>query len=99
MSTAGILSNRGDYYQKLIAFKWIPIVLSEANYAWMEIDATDYAVDDIVIGKEDGTLICCQCKKNQTDFHCSCVRRPAVGGVRPFWRRTERRDITGVHPN
>ena len=68
MSTAGILSNRGDYYQKLIAFKWIPIVLSEANYAWMEIDATDYAVDDIVIGKEDGTLICCQCKKNQTDF-------------------------------
>lgn len=68
MSTAGIFSNRGDYYQKLIAFKWIPIVLSDTNYAWIEIDATDYAVDDIVIGKEDGTLICCQCKKNQTDF-------------------------------
>ena len=68
MSTAGILSNRGDYYQKLIAFKWIAIVLGTANYAWMEIDATDYAVDDIVICKEDGTLICCQCKKNQTDF-------------------------------
>ena len=68
MSIAGIRSNRGDYYQTLIAFKWALVVLSDSTYDWLEIDSTTYRVDDVVIGKSDGSLICCQCKKNQTDF-------------------------------
>ncbi|MCK8152667.1 ATP-binding protein [Citrobacter amalonaticus] len=27
-----------------------------------------WLVDDVVIGRTDGTIICCQCKKNQTGF-------------------------------
>lgn len=68
MSIAGIHSNRGDLYQSLIAFDWALTVLSDPEFQWIEIDSTTYLVDDVVIGKEDGTLICCQCKKNQTDF-------------------------------
>lgn len=68
MSIAGIRSNRGDIYQTLIAFDWALTVLSEPEYQWLEIDSTSYSVDDVVVGKSDGTLICCQCKKNQPDF-------------------------------
>jgi hypothetical protein len=68
MSIAGIRSNRGDYYQALIAFKWALFVLPDSAYDWLEIDSTTYRVDDVVIGKSDGSLICCQCKKNQPDF-------------------------------
>lgn len=68
MSIAGIHSNRGDLYQSLIAFDWALTVLSDPEFQWLEIDSTTYLVDDVVIGKADGTLICCQCKKNQTDF-------------------------------
>ncbi|TLM66320.1 MAG: ATP-binding protein [Deltaproteobacteria bacterium] len=68
MSTAGILSNRGDIYQTLVAFDWALTVLSDQEFQWLEIDSTTYLVDDVVIGKSDGTFICCQCKKNQTDF-------------------------------
>ena len=68
MSIAGIHSNRGDNYQTLIAFDWALTVLSEPAFQWLEIESTAYPVDDIVIGKSDGSLICCQCKKNQTDF-------------------------------
>lgn len=68
MSIAGIRSNRGDYYQTLIAFKWALVVLSDPAYDWLEIDSTTYRVDDVVIGKSDGSLICCQCKKNQPNF-------------------------------
>ncbi len=32
------------------------------------MNSTSYLVDDVVIGKSDGSLICCQCKKNQVDF-------------------------------
>ncbi len=68
MSVAGIYSNRGDYYQALIALEWALSVLESSEYQWLEIDSIEFKVDDIVIGKTDGSFICCQCKKNQTDF-------------------------------
>jgi len=68
MSIAGILSNRGDIYQTLVAFDWALTVLSDPEFQWLEIDSTTYLVDDVVIGKSDGSLICCQCKKNQPNF-------------------------------
>ncbi len=68
MSIAGIRSNRGDIYQTLIAFDWALTVLSDPEFQWLEIDSTTYLVDDVVIGKSDGSLICCQCKKNQASF-------------------------------
>lgn len=68
MSIAGIRSNRGDIYQTLIAFDWAMTVLADPEFQWLEIDSTTHLVDDVVIGKSDGSLICCQCKKNQADF-------------------------------
>ncbi len=68
MSIAGVRSNRGDGYQTLVAFDWALTVLSNENYQWLEIDSITYLVDDVVIGKADGTLVACQCKKNQIDF-------------------------------
>jgi len=68
MSIAGIRSNRGDGYQTLVAFDWALTVLSDQNYLWLEIDSVTYSVDDVVVGKYDGTQIACQCKKNQIDF-------------------------------
>jgi hypothetical protein len=68
MSIAGIRSNRGDGYQTLVAFDWALTVLSDPDCIWLEIDSIIYSVDDVVVGKADGTLIACQCKKNQTDF-------------------------------
>jgi hypothetical protein len=65
MSTAGIRSNRGDSYQTLVAFGWALTVLSDPNFQWIEIDSVTHPVDDVVVGKIDGSLICCQCKKNQ----------------------------------
>jgi len=69
MSIAGIRSNRGDSYQTLIAFDWALTVLSDPEFQWLEVDSITYLVDDVVIGKSDGSLICCQCKKNQADFN------------------------------
>lgn len=68
MSKAGIQSNRGDGYQTLVAFDWAISVLSDPSYEWIEVDSVTWSVDDVVIGKVDGTKICCQCKKNQTAF-------------------------------
>ncbi|MGI2103445.1 NACHT domain-containing protein [Shewanella oncorhynchi] len=68
MSIAGIRSNRGDIYQTLIAFDWALTVLTDPDYLWLETDSTAYLVDDVVIGRAAGGLICCQCKKNQSDF-------------------------------
>ena len=69
MSISGIRSNRGDGYQTLIAFEWALDVLSDPQFQWIEVDSvTHHLVDDVVVGKDDGTLICCQCKKNQPDF-------------------------------
>jgi len=65
MSKAGIQSNRGDGYQTLVAFDWALTVLTDPDYQWIEIDSVTMSVDDVVIGKVDGTRICCQCKKNQ----------------------------------
>lgn len=66
MSKAGIQSNRGDGYQTLVAFDWALTVLSDPEFQWLEVDSVTMSVDDVVIGKVDGTRICCQCKKNQT---------------------------------
>jgi hypothetical protein len=66
MSKAGIQSNRGDGFQTLVAFDWALTVLSDPSYEWLEIDSVRWPVDDVVIGKDDGRIICCQCKKNQT---------------------------------
>lgn len=68
MSKAGIQSNRGDGYQTLVALDWALTVLSEPGYQWLEVDSVTCLVDDVVIGKADGSRICCQCKKNQTTF-------------------------------
>jgi len=68
MSKAGIQSNRGDGYQTLVALDWAITVLSEPEYQWLEVDSVTWLVDDVVIGKTDGSKICCQCKKNQTAF-------------------------------
>jgi len=68
MSIAGIRSNRGDGYQTLVALEWALTILSDPDFQWIEVDSATYTVDDVVIGKTDGTLICCQCKKNQKDF-------------------------------
>lgn len=77
MSIAGIRSNRGDGYQTLVAFDWALTVLSDPDYQWIEIDSVLYSVDDVVIGKADGSQICCQCKKNQTDFKSWTVAKLA----------------------
>ena len=68
MSIAGIRSNRGDVYQTLVAFDWALTLLSDQDFKWLEVDSIRYSVDDVVVGKSDGTFIACQCKKNQTDF-------------------------------
>jgi ATPase family protein associated with various cellular activities (AAA) len=68
MSIAGIRSNRGDSYQTLVALEWALTILSDPDFQWIEIDSVTHSVDDVVVGKTDGTLICCQCKKNQIDF-------------------------------
>lgn len=68
MSIAGVHSNRGDGYQTLVAFDWALTVISDPEFLWLEIDSIAHSVDDVVVGKADGTLIACQCKKNQTDF-------------------------------
>lgn len=68
MSISGLRSNRGDIYQTLVAFDWALFVLTDSLFEWIEVDSTQYEVDDVVIGKSDGTIICCQCKKNQPDF-------------------------------
>lgn len=69
MSKAGIQSNRGDGYQTLVALDWALTVLSHSRYEWIEVDAVTWSVDDVVIGRTDGSIICCQCKKNQPGFN------------------------------
>lgn len=68
MSIAGIRSNRGDGYQTLVALDWALTVLFDPDFQWIEVDSATYLVDDVVVGKADGSLICCQCKKNHIDF-------------------------------
>jgi hypothetical protein len=59
MSIAGIRSNRGDIYQTFVAFDWALTVLSDPEYQWLEVDSMTYPVDDVVIGKSNGSVICC----------------------------------------
>lgn len=65
MSQAGIYSNMGDEYQLLTAIDWAIIILSSNDYQWLEVESTQWGIDDIVIGSTDGQIICCQCKKNR----------------------------------
>ncbi|MDK2777281.1 MAG: ATP-binding protein [Pseudomonadota bacterium] len=69
MSLAGIRSTRGDYYQKLIALDWVLDTLASNDIESLEVDSVHHQVDDIVIKKTNGPLICCQCKKNQKNFN------------------------------
>lgn len=62
MSISGIRSNRGDSYQTLVAIEWVLTILSDPDFQWIEIDSVTYSIDDVVVGKTDGTLICCQCE-------------------------------------
>jgi len=75
LSLAGIRSNRGDSYQTLVAFDWALSILADDNYHWLEVDSTSLdisgnpvSVDDVVVGRADDSMICCQCKKNQPNF-------------------------------
>ena len=63
MSIDGVRSGRGDVYQTLVALEWAIQVFNSPEYAWIEVDSLLFSVDDVVIGKTDGTVICCQCKK------------------------------------
>jgi hypothetical protein len=72
LSIAGVRSNRGDGYQTLVAFDWALSILAGDKYQWLEVDSTSLdakgmpiSVDDVAIGRSDGSMICCQCKKNQ----------------------------------
>lgn len=72
MSLAGIRSNRGDHFQAQVAFEWALSILSGDNYQCLEVDSSaldggnsPISVDDVVIHCADGSLIACQCKKNQ----------------------------------
>lgn len=69
MSNAGLHSNRGDIYQNLVALDWLLTLLADKDevYQAIEIDSVRYLVDDVVAVKSDGTLIACQCKKNQSE--------------------------------
>jgi hypothetical protein len=74
MSVAGVRSNRGDVYQTLIALGWVVQLILDADVQSIEVDATASTgaasppVDDVVVTYNDGRKICCQCKKNETDF-------------------------------
>lgn len=67
MSQAGIYSNMGDEYQLLTAIDWAITILNSDNFQWLEVDSTQWDVDDVVIGLTNGQIICCQCKKNQPE--------------------------------
>lgn len=93
MSRAGVYSNSGDVYQTLIAFNWALTVLSDPDFLWLEIDSTTYYVDDVVIGKSDGSIICCQCKKNQTDFRAWSIAELASELNKVFLALTKNQKI------
>lgn len=67
MSQAGIYSNMGDEYQLLTAIDWAISILGPNDYQWLEVDSARWDVDDVVIGSANGQIICCQCKKNQSN--------------------------------
>jgi hypothetical protein len=68
LSRASAKSGTLIEYQTLVAFEWTLAVLSDPDYSWIEVDLVASPVDDVVIGREDGKTICCQCEKNQTYF-------------------------------
>jgi hypothetical protein len=76
MSLAGVHSNRGDNFQTLVAFEWaMSILIGSEEYEWIEIDSTALdsrgllvEVDDVIVGKGNRNLVCCQAKKNQPAY-------------------------------
>ncbi|AKH39050.1 hypothetical protein AAW31_16520 [Nitrosomonas communis] len=64
------------YMGSAIAFDWALTVLSDPDFHWIEVDSVSCPVDDVVIGKADGTLICCQCKKKPNPFQILDNSRP-----------------------
>ena len=74
MSLAGVFSNRGDDFQNGIAFTFAVDMLIGEDIEWIELDATStdasgepFLVDDVVASIR-GTILCCQSKKNETQF-------------------------------
>ncbi|MCL2013016.1 MAG: ATP-binding protein [Cystobacterineae bacterium] len=65
MSKAGIHSRQGDGYPTLVAFELALDMLSDSNFEWLEINSLTGFADEVVVGKADGAIICCPCKKNQ----------------------------------
>lgn len=96
MSSAGIYSNRGDNYQIMIALEWALIIFSDPDFLWLETDSISYLVDDVVIGKKDGSVICCQCKKNQPDFRVWTLRN-LEGELRKAFLTLVRHQDAKVH--
>ena len=47
MSINGIYSNRGDYFQTLIAMMWAIRIIDDPDYEWLTIDSVEYEVDDV----------------------------------------------------
>lgn len=74
MSIPGVRSNRGDVYQTLIALDWVMHLLQDTSIRSIEVDATatgggaNPSVDDVIVSYNDGSKLCIQCKKNETDF-------------------------------
>ncbi len=75
MSQAGALSNRGDYYQILIAEHWLIRLLQEPEIEFVQVDSTglpgkpdQVSVDDIVVRYKNGHSRFIQGKKNQQGF-------------------------------
>lgn len=76
MSRAGVFSNRGDFYQILIATHWLISLLREpekidaiqAESIGLPGESSHISVDDIVVCYKDGHKRYIQAKKNQPDF-------------------------------
>ena len=63
-SIAGIHSYWGDAFQTLVALDWALTLLTDPRLQQIEIDSTSFKIDDVVIGRSDGSGMCCQYKKN-----------------------------------
>lgn len=69
MSLAGARSASGDAYQLSVAMEWTIKMIIDPDLAWVELDSTrliaggiPIPVDDIIVGRRDGSEVCCQCK-------------------------------------
>ena len=82
LSRAGVLSDRGDYYQILIAEYWlIRLLQAPLDISFVQAESTgipdepdEVTVDDIVVRFVDGRTRYIQAKKNQADFRAWSLR-------------------------